>query len=45
MKKNVKKTYPPLSRDILIKIGKCCSNFCENCPYTKPIIKGNRELE
>ena len=35
----------PITKKGLIKRGSCCSLGCKNCPYTKPRIKGNRELE
>jgi hypothetical protein len=35
----------PLSKDYLIKRGKCCALGCSNCPFTKPRIKGNKKLE
>jgi hypothetical protein len=35
----------PLSREQLIKRGKCCSLGCSNCPYTKPREKGNTKIE
>jgi 2-iminoacetate synthase ThiH len=25
--------------------GYCCGNKCRHCPFTKPAIKGNKELE
>jgi hypothetical protein len=25
--------------------GYCCGNKCRHCPYTKPAVKGNKELE
>jgi len=28
----------------LVKRGYCCSNGCQNCPYTPKAIKGNRKL-
>ena len=27
------------------KRGFCCGNNCRHCPYTKPVKKGNTELE
>lgn len=27
------------------KRGFCCGNSCRHCPYTKPVKKGNTELE
>jgi 2-iminoacetate synthase ThiH len=28
-----------------LKRGYCCGNKCRHCPYTKPAVKGNKELE
>ena len=25
--------------------GTCCGNKCRHCPFTKPAVKGNKELE
>ena len=25
--------------------GYCCGNKCRHCPFTKPPVKGNKELE
>ena len=25
--------------------GYCCGNKCRHCPFTKPAVKGNKELE
>jgi len=25
--------------------GSCCGNGCRKCPYTKPHIRGNKNLE
>jgi hypothetical protein len=25
--------------------GSCCGNNCRHCPYTKPVKKGNKEIE
>ena len=36
---------PPLSREQLLRRGFCCALGCLNCPYTKPRVKGNTELE
>lgn len=27
------------------KRGFCCGNNCRHCPYSKPVKKGNTELE
>lgn len=35
----------PLTKEFLIKQGQCCANNCTNCPYTKPRVKGNKDLE
>ena len=34
----------PMTREKLIKNGSCCGNGCLNCPYTKPVFKGNKQL-
>lgn len=34
----------PTSKETLIEKGCCCGVGCENCPYTKPIEKGNCKL-
>ena len=28
-----------------VQRGYCCGNKCRHCPYTKPAVKGNKELE
>lgn len=28
-----------------IRRGVCCGNNCRHCPYTKPCVKDNAELE
>ena len=28
-----------------IQRGECCGKKCRHCPYTKPVKKGNTELE
>jgi len=35
----------PLSREELVSRGFCCALGCLNCPYIKPRVKGNTELE
>ena len=35
----------PLTRDQLIKRGSCCALGCSQCPYSKPRILGNVNLE
>lgn len=35
----------PLTKEQLLKMGKCCALGCKNCPYTKPRKKGNCKLE
>ena len=35
----------PVSKEKLLKMGKCCALMCTNCPYSKPVNKGNKELE
>ena len=35
----------PLSREQLLKRGSCCALGCVNCPYSKPRMKGNKDLE
>lgn len=34
-----------LSRDFLLSRGSCCGMKCKNCPYTKPVFKGNTNVE
>ena len=36
---------PPLTKEQLIKRGRCCALGCKNCPYTKPRVAGNGKLE
>lgn len=35
----------PLTKEQLLRRGTCCALGCSNCPYTKPRVKGNTELE
>lgn len=28
-----------------VRRGSCCGNKCRHCPYTKPYVKGNKQLE
>jgi 2-iminoacetate synthase ThiH len=28
-----------------IQRGECCGNKCRHCPFTKPVKKGNTEVE
>jgi len=37
--------FEPFTREQLIRRGTCCALGCNNCPYTKPRVKGNEELE
>ncbi|HEX7583168.1 MAG TPA: DUF5522 domain-containing protein [Prolixibacteraceae bacterium] len=36
--------YRIMTEYYLVKRGYCCSNGCQNCPYTPKAIKGNRNL-
>jgi len=35
----------PIPKEQLKEKGSCCALGCKNCPYTKPIVKGNGKLE
>lgn len=35
----------PLSREFLLERGKCCKNFCKNCPFPKTITIINEGTE
>ncbi|HEY3372091.1 MAG TPA: DUF5522 domain-containing protein [Prolixibacteraceae bacterium] len=36
--------YRVMTEFYLIKRGYCCSNGCQNCPYSPKAQKGNRRL-
>jgi hypothetical protein len=29
----------------LLERGYCCGNKCRNCPYSKPVKKGNTDID
>jgi hypothetical protein len=35
----------PIPKEQLIRRGGCCALGCSNCPYSKPRVKGNINLE
>jgi hypothetical protein len=36
--------YRIMTEYYLVKRGYCCSNGCQNCPYSPKAVKGNRKL-
>jgi len=40
---SVRKLFP-LSVHSLLKLGQCCGNKCENCPYEPKHIIGNKNI-
>lgn len=35
----------PLSRKVLLSVGKCCGNGCKNCPYHPKHTKGSTTIK
>lgn len=35
----------PISREFLIKQGRCCGCGCKNCPYTPKHVRGAVRVE
>ena len=38
-------TPKPLTKEQLIKVGKCCGNGCLNCPYEPKHTKGTVKIK
>jgi hypothetical protein len=37
--------YLILTREQLLRQGKCCGNVCKNCPYNKKYQKGSTKIK